>query len=284
MLALIVGIAQADDRIRAVWMNGSRVNPNVVKDMFRDYDVVYFVTDVDPFKDEDLVVPQFGEAIIVQKPEDHIWPPPQGDGSYIYLMQLADGNRVDLSFLPIETLQDLSEDSLTLVLLDKDNLVPDLPPPNERSYFLTEPTEKLYADCCKEFFFGLGSHIPKTLWREQLPLLKVFIEVVLRKPLVMMLEWDIGVRKGFDVSVGRAGKHLQKFLSPEVWREFEGTYAGADYVSIYESCLVFYRLFTQTAQAVGQHYEYHFPIADGERALAFLKHVWGLPEDAQSIF
>ena len=34
MLALIVGFADADDRVRAVLMNGSRVNPNVVKDPF----------------------------------------------------------------------------------------------------------------------------------------------------------------------------------------------------------------------------------------------------------
>lgn len=284
MLALIIGFAQADDRIRAVLMNGSRVNPNVVKDMFRDYDIVYFVTDVEPFKDEALVVPQFGEAIVVQKPEDHVWPPPQGDGSYGYLMQLADGNRIDLGFVPVELLQEPIEDSLTLVLLDKDSVAPDLPPPSERSYFITEPTPRLYADCCSEFFFGLGSHIPKTLWRRQLPLLKVFIEVVLRKPLVMMLEWDIGVRKGFDVSVGKAGKHLQTFLEPEVWREFEGTYAGADYAGIYGSCLVSYRLFKQTAQAVGQHYGYRYPAEDGEGAAAFLEHVWKLPEDTQSIF
>jgi hypothetical protein len=35
MLDLILNVAKADDRIRAVYMNGSRTNPNVKKDWIR---------------------------------------------------------------------------------------------------------------------------------------------------------------------------------------------------------------------------------------------------------
>lgn len=38
---LILGVAERDERIRAVYINGSRTNPNVPKDMFQDYDIVY---------------------------------------------------------------------------------------------------------------------------------------------------------------------------------------------------------------------------------------------------
>ena len=37
---LIMDIAKADERILAVYMNGSRTNPNVPKDLFQDYDIV----------------------------------------------------------------------------------------------------------------------------------------------------------------------------------------------------------------------------------------------------
>lgn len=40
---LIMDIAKADERILAVYMNGSRTNPNVPKDLFQDYDIVYVV-------------------------------------------------------------------------------------------------------------------------------------------------------------------------------------------------------------------------------------------------
>ncbi len=44
MYSLILGIAKQDERIRAVYMNGSRTNPNVPKDIFQDFDVVYAIS------------------------------------------------------------------------------------------------------------------------------------------------------------------------------------------------------------------------------------------------
>ena len=37
MMDLNLGIAKDDDRVRAVYMNGSRTNPNVPEDLFQDY-------------------------------------------------------------------------------------------------------------------------------------------------------------------------------------------------------------------------------------------------------
>ena len=43
MTALILGVAERDARVRAVFMNGSRANPNAPRDIFQDYDIVYVV-------------------------------------------------------------------------------------------------------------------------------------------------------------------------------------------------------------------------------------------------
>lgn len=40
MFELILGVAERDDRIRAVFMNGSRADANSRKDIFQDYDIV----------------------------------------------------------------------------------------------------------------------------------------------------------------------------------------------------------------------------------------------------
>jgi hypothetical protein len=50
MLDLILSFAWEHDEVRAVVMNGSRVNPNAKRDPFQDYDVVYFVRSVEPFR------------------------------------------------------------------------------------------------------------------------------------------------------------------------------------------------------------------------------------------
>lgn len=49
MMELILSVARKDERIRAVYMNGSRTNPNVKKDIFQDYDIVYVVKENRPF-------------------------------------------------------------------------------------------------------------------------------------------------------------------------------------------------------------------------------------------
>jgi len=43
MYKLFMDIAKADNSILAVYMNGSRTNKNVPKDIFQDYDIVFVV-------------------------------------------------------------------------------------------------------------------------------------------------------------------------------------------------------------------------------------------------
>jgi len=47
VLKQILDFARYDDNIRAVVLNGSRVNPNIQHDIFCDYDVIYFVRDLE---------------------------------------------------------------------------------------------------------------------------------------------------------------------------------------------------------------------------------------------
>ena len=59
MFALLRGFALSDERIRAMWLNGSRANPDADKDVFMDYDVVCAVTDLAPFVDAtDVFLPK----------------------------------------------------------------------------------------------------------------------------------------------------------------------------------------------------------------------------------
>ena len=285
ILKLIIGFAEADDRIRAVLMNGSRVNPSVTRDPFQNYDITNLVTEVEPFRNEEYVVPYFGEAIVVEQPLIGPWPPADADGSYHnYNMQLADGNRIDLSFFHVDTLTDRLRDSLTAVLLDKDNRIPSIPPPNESSYFIAEPTKELYDGCCTGFFFTLGSHIPKTIWRRELPLLKFYIEACLRESLVMMLEWEIGIRTGWEKSLGSKGKNLESHLAPDVWNEYKKTFVDSDYDKLWESLFLFHNIFKKSAEFVAEKREFRFPEEKAANVLAFLDHLRTLPADAEQIY
>ena len=50
MMDLILSTAREDGRIRAVCLEGSRVNPNAPRDIFQDYDVVYVVKETASFQ------------------------------------------------------------------------------------------------------------------------------------------------------------------------------------------------------------------------------------------
>ena len=106
ILSLILSFANNEENIRAVLMNGSRVNPNAKKDSFQDFDIVYFVRDVESYKTDKTFPSRFGELMIVQTPEDMSDPPAEGDGHYSFLMQFMDGTRIDLNVVPRTAPQD----------------------------------------------------------------------------------------------------------------------------------------------------------------------------------
>ena len=66
----ILNFAKADDRIRVVTLEGSRTNINIIPDDFQDYDITFFVTDMQSFINSDEWLNVFGERLIMQKPED----------------------------------------------------------------------------------------------------------------------------------------------------------------------------------------------------------------------
>jgi aminoglycoside 6-adenylyltransferase len=153
MFDLILETARQDERIRAVVMNGSRANPNAPRDRFQDFDVVYFVTDVQAYKHNYGWLKRFGEPMIIQMPEDMLDPPPSRNGGFVYLMQFTDGNRIDLGIDPLTMIHEIVADSQSIVLLDKDGCIPALPPANDGDYLPIPPTAKAFADCCNEFWW-----------------------------------------------------------------------------------------------------------------------------------
>jgi aminoglycoside 6-adenylyltransferase len=282
MLDLILTYARDHDEVRAVVMNGSRVNPNAKKDPFQDYDIVYYVRSVEPFRRNIDVVQYFGEIMILQLPEDMSDPPSEGDGHYTYLMQFMDGNRIDLSFYALNQTDVTLKDSLSLVLLDKDNLLGELPPPSDVGYLPLPPTSKSFDDCCNEFWW-LNPYVAKGLWRDELILAKYMFDTHMREQLLKMLGWYVGVQTGFQTSPGKLGKYLKGQLADELWKLLERTYADAQLDHSWEALLSMDDLFRRIATVVAEHFGFNYPAQDDARVSAFVRHIRSLPRDATEI-
>jgi len=283
MIDLILKFARNNEDVRAVVMNGSRVNPNVKKDLLQDYDIIYFVKDIESYRRNQNIVDTFGEIMILQTPEDMGDPPPQKNNGYGYLMQFMDGNRIDLGFYSTEAIPRCTKDSLTVVLLDKDGLIGELPPPSELDYLPRKPTSKSFEDCCNEFWW-LNPYVAKGLWRDELTYAKYMLDTLMRGELMKMLVWYCGVKTDFQQSPGKFGKFLKNFLETELWELLERTYCDANPENVWESLFTMGDLFREISLPVARAFGFTYPLRDDRNVSNFIRHIKMLPKDAVTIW
>jgi aminoglycoside 6-adenylyltransferase len=273
----VLNFAQTNEMVRAVLLNGSRVNPNVTKDIFCDYDVAFFVTNPDHFLIDQSWIKHFGDLIIMQQND---WSE-DGVTGYIFLMLFSDGVRIDLAFDPVEHIEKLLGDSLTVVLLDKDKVIRQLPSPTDTTYLTKKPTQKEFDEVTNEFWW-CSTNVAKGIWREELCYAKYMYEVIVRDCVIKMLSWYIGVNHNWSINSGLYGKWFKESLPVELWKSFEKTYAGVDYREMWDSlfeagCLV-REIGIEIADALG----YDYPMEDDRRVTEYLRKVCSLPKDAEA--
>ena len=283
MLDLILDTARGDDRIRAVIMNGSRTNPNAPRDFFQDFDIVYIVTDVRPFKADPNWIARFGEMMVLQLPDTMGNSPSPEDGRFAYLMQFMDGNRIDLTLLPIDKITECENDSLSVLLLDKDGIVKPFAPSSDSGYLPTPPTAKAFADCCNEFWW-VSPYVAKGLWREEILYARANLDENVRPQLMDMLNWYVGVHTQWSRSPGKMGKYLKQYLDPEHWALLEKTYSDASYDNTWDSLFAMCDLFRIVANDVAAHLGFEYPRGDDERVSTHLQHVRKLPRSATTMY
>ena len=277
MMELILDTARNDERVRAVVMNGSRTDPDAPKDRYQDYDIVYVVRDLKPFKKDHNWIDIFGERIILQMPEAMDLLPPCNDGSFNYQMLFTDGNRIDLTLIPVNKAGELrGKDSLTVNLLDKDGILPPAGEPNNSSYHIKPPTEKLYSDCCNEFWWVL-QNVAKGICRDELPYAMRMFEYA-RDMLDQMVCWHIGGLNGYKVSAGKCGKYFKRYLSESQYKMYAETYSDAKYSKLWKAVFSMCGLFRETAKDVADQSGFVYPRLEDRGMTAYLKSIKEFPK------
>ncbi|MCG3419846.1 aminoglycoside 6-adenylyltransferase [Oceanobacillus jordanicus] len=287
MMEIILHTAKNDARIRAVYMNGSRTNSNVPKDIFQDYDIVYVVTETNPFIKDKTWLRDFGELRMMQEPDKNDFGREAENNSvssYGFLMLFTDGNRIDLRLLTKEKmLEEYEKDKLTIPLLDKDNILPSIAQPTDVDYHVQKPSEAIYDGYTNNFWW-CSQNVAKGIWRDELPYAKQMFELTMRDALDNMVSWWIGIQTDFQVSPGKLGKYFKNYLPDSYWKMYEKTYSDADYENMWESIFVTCELFRVLAKEVAAHFNFTYPMEDDQNMTAYLKQVRNLPAEAKDIF
>ncbi|USK31863.1 aminoglycoside 6-adenylyltransferase [Bacillus sp. F19] len=271
MMKLILDVAKNDKRIRLVTLEGSRANKNVPRDKFQDFDISYFVTDIDSFKSSDEWLNQFGKRIMMQKPEDMELFPPELGNWFSYLMLFADEHKIDLTLIPIDELEQyLSEsDGLVKLLLDKDSEINKKMDPNNEKYHIKKPSAGEFDDCCNEFWM-VSTYVVKGLARNEILFAIDHLNDIARPNLLRMMAWNIGIETDFSLSVGKNYKYIQKYLDINDWEKLLNTYAENSYENMWQSLFDCYDLFRKYSKLVAHNLSYDYPDYD-ERITGYTK-------------
>lgn len=262
MMELILRVAREDERIRIVGMEGSRTNVNVPKDEFQDYDVSYLVTDMASFLQSDDWLDVFGKRIIMQKPEAmHLFPPDLGNW-FSYLMIFEDGNRIDLTLIPLNEVDHyINSDTLIKILLDKDGRVKHPPIPTDQPYHVQKPSKEFFIDCCNEFWW-VSTYVAKGLCRNEYLYAVDHLNQYVRPMLLKMMSWQVGIETKFSLSVGKSYKYLDQYLPSDIWKRLQSTFRNDTVHHLWESLFRVHELFRQSSQYVAKVLGYPYPDFD----------------------
>jgi len=284
MFNLILNIAVNDERIRAVYMNGSRTNPNAIKDIFQYYDIVYVVEETKSFREQKKWIDQFGERLYMQYPEENSDYQSDAENCYGWLIQFADGNRLDLHVCTLShVLKEIEGDRLCRILLDKDKCLPNMPEETDKDYWIMKPTERQFLGTCNEYWWSLNN-VAKGLWREEVPYVMDMLNYCVRPQLIRIIGWKIGFETDFTVSTGKSGKYMYKWLENEEWTRFLNTYPSGKVKDIWESVFIMCDLFNDIAKDVSWKMHVTYNEIEANNSLKFLKDVYLLPKDAKEIY
>lgn len=280
MLQLIINTAVNDSRIRAAYLEGSRSNPNVPGDIFQDYDVVYVVTETKSFREDKDWINRFGTRLYMQYPEESVYYPSDVESCYGWLMQFADGNRLDLHVCTWENARSKLE--LYRTLVDKENLMPEKQMVSDERYWVKKPTQEQFHCTCNEFWWCLNN-IAKGLWREEIPYVMDMTNFQIRPMLRRLLEWKIGMENNFSVSVGKSAKYMSKYVSKEIYGKYLRTYSAAQIDAIWDATFAMCDLFGEIAPQVSEKLHFSYDSIEADNSREYLNHIQALPPDADTV-
>jgi len=264
----LLAFAIEEETVRVVSMNGSRVNVNAPADQYRDYDIVYAVNSTERFVNDQDWIDRFGKLVIKQHLQN-----PMASGAKVaqtFLLQYSDGVRIDLSLKPLEYLAEIiGEDTLTKILLDKDNRVEQLAPPADRGWFIKRPDEQQYDEALNELWW-LQAYVAKGLCRDELPYARHTFTLIVEQ-IALLLAWYIGSRNDWQVNIGSYNKWLKRYLSHELYQDYLALFPSADPEQFWQALANARALTRKIGTVVAEKLGYEYPFQDDVNVTKYLQ-------------
>ncbi len=273
MMTLIRKVALAEDRIQAVILEGSRADNTQPMDDFQDFDIVFLVDEIQPFLSAPSWIDVFGPRLILQKPTemDLYGSEPVDSGRYTYLMLFTDFSRIDLTLCELGGVETLTLDDPFEVILDKTQILDGMSI-SQRSYDVMSPSQKEYGDCCNEFWWVM-TYVAKGICRNQPFYARHMMEGPVREMFLRMLGWTAGVRHGFPLYTGKAGKLLGKFFPHEEWQAILSTCSDHHPENMWKAVFQMMDLFHEYAKEVEKTLSLKYNTMEAQNVRKYLEYL-----------
>jgi aminoglycoside 6-adenylyltransferase len=280
----LVRWALQQEAVRALLLTSSRANPNAAVDLFSDYDIILVVQDIQSFFEDRTWLGDFGTVLILYRDPIQV---ERGFERFRYITQYDDGIKIDFTLWPVGLLRGIAEqaelpDELDVgyrVLVDKEGLAQGLKPPSYHAHIPVSPSEGSYQAVVEEFLQE-ATYVAKHLWRGDLMPAKYNLDHAMKQEnLRTMLEWRMEIDHQWSVKPGDYGKGLKRQLKPEIWAEFESTYAGSDTEENWQALFRTIALFRKVASEVADSLGYRYPHDLDRRVTGYLRRVKNRNQD-----
>ena len=260
MMNLILQIADTLE-VEAIALSGSRTNPRAPKDEFQDYDVVYIVENLNDLLSDLSWLDQFGMRLIEQHNVlGH---------RRLYLMLFEDGNRIDLTLCPKESIQEWVDSEANFEVIKDDKGLFEAYQPNSKRYWTAPPTEEEFAASCNEFWW-VSAYIVKAIRRNQLIYATDHLYGICQQELLKVLAWQVTSDRGV-VDIGKNYKYLFQYLPTEKEKEFSALLDFSSLDQITQSFLATMEFFHQEAQSLAQKVGFKYEKEVAEKMMRYAK-------------
>lgn len=261
MLTKIINWAQNDPAVRAILLTGSRASKNQKVDTFSDYDLAFFITDLEKFTSDDSWFSKFG-TVLIHIPEtilfnNHVIP--------TRLIVYENGVGADISLWKVNILEKLvAEKKLTFacetgyqILLDKDGLAKQLVPAPGKRTMQPKPTQKEFLSAIQIFFFeafNCAKYLARgDLWHAKLR------DWTTKEYLLKMIEWNEAAKHQWNYDTYWHGKKMQSWVTKETWTKLYDTFGHLDVDDSWKTLLATMDLFSNLAKQSAKELGYQYP-------------------------
>jgi len=274
LLTNIINWARSNDDVRAMLLTSSLVNPVAPVDEFSDLDVEFVVKDLPAFLRDDSWLANFGSIVAVFVENEEAF-----DGIHAMRMVFYDDYpKVDFklfsipNFLEEATKPELPEDWDVgyKVLIDKDGLTINMHPATYEATLIKRPSDETFQLKMLDFWWDM-IYVAKCLLRDELFYAKYMSEEVMRfNNLQVILEWYIGMQHDWKITTNKKGRLFKKYLSPEMWKKVEATFAGSDIEDNWRALFAYVDLGSEIGPVIAQQLGYHYPLELEQKIQAYL--------------